>query len=169
MDKWGLYFTDRMMESELLQWDHLTLSSWCDATCLMQRYHRWWYQRHQLTPLTPADSETLRDTPRQTPRHFMPLRDRLRDTPRHSMTRSETLRDSYMHTPWHTPWDTPCPDPDLAAKSFPTYQSICPELFARPMVGIVAGNNVTLLWILYTALYNMYATVIITDGYYLSI
>ena len=74
----------------------------------MQRYHRW-YQRHQLTPFTPLDSETLRDTPRQTPRHFMPLRDRLRDTPRHSITDSETLRDTPRHftqTHRQTSYDT---------------------------------------------------------------
>ena len=87
----------------------LTLSSWCDATDATIPQMMISTTTHSIH--SKLDSETLRDTPRQTPRHFMPLRDRLRDTPRHSMTRSETLRDSYMHTPWHTPWDTPCTRP----------------------------------------------------------
>ena len=58
-----LYFTDRMMESELLQWDHLTLSSWCvqpDAT---------------ITDDDINDINSLHS-----------LHARLRDTPRHSET-----------------------------------------------------------------------------------
>ena len=101
------------MESELLQWDHLTLSSWCvqpDATIPqmmmmistindINSLHSLQARLRDTPRHSETDSETLHAAPRQTPRQ----------TPRHSITDSETLRDTPRHftqTHRQTSYDT---------------------------------------------------------------
>ena len=98
-----------MMESELLQWDHLTLSSWCvqpDATITdddindINSLHSLHARLRDTPRHSETDSETLHAAPRQTPRHSETLHDTLRDTPRqlHAHSTTHSMRHSMHQT-----------------------------------------------------------------------